>query len=745
MRLHGSIVAILMLFVPSTALPQVVTKGTIVVIVTDPQGARLPGAVVSAEAPDTVTAKETTTNHAGVAAFRSMDPSARYRVAVQMAGFTPARNEAVLVRAGQTATVRITLALAGIAEEVTVIASTPLVDTTSALTSQDITLELTESLPTGRSYQSYLQLVPGVLPTNPALAPDGGGNPASKSGLNYRDWGGVMGESQDNFYYVDGVNVTDGVSGTYGSNLNTEIIQEQQVLTGGIPAEYVGAPGLLSSVVTKSGSNTFHGSVNYFFQNSSLVGEDQNAPEQSFSRFDTAFTVGGPIVSDRAWFFGSYRRIQREDDVAALDTLELLRTVESQQDQWYGRATWSPSANDTVAFTFFSDPTDISGTRDRDITNAWDRRTEQGGNNYRAAYSRMFGSDLLFDAAYAKHNGEASVLAAVPGARNTVVYRQSDVRTLEDEQLGGFGVDRIDERDTVLLRAALQWNSERHLVKGGFELAQNKNFRNALRPEGFWSSLPSHLSGLTARELAEGNFTGGGTFTEFSPFSASDYNGFVAYVEASPSRDEFFNAFDSDGDGTISPDELADNLVFDSTAGNPHGLINMNRFIQVEQGPIDLKSEGLSFYLQDSFQVENWVFNVGLRTERYEHFASTGESISSFPWTFAPRLSAIYDIKGDGKQKLSAYYGKYYDPTRTNMTIFAGTLSGPISEEQVFALGQWVTFRTRGGAKKPDAVFAPTTRTPWTEDLQIGYEVEARPQYELRGPLHQAADPGHRR
>ncbi len=96
-------------------------------------------------------------------------------------------------------------------------------------------------------------LVPGVLPDDP----ESPGNPASKSGLNYRDIGGDAGVSRDNFYYIDGINVTDGVSGTFGANLNTEIIQEQQVLTGGIPAEYVGAPGdepvVLKQVVDRAG------------------------------------------------------------------------------------------------------------------------------------------------------------------------------------------------------------------------------------------------------------------------------------------------------------------------------------------------------------------------------------------------------------------------------------------------------------------------------------------------------------
>ena len=91
------------------------------------------------------------------------------------------------------------------------------------------------------------------------------------------------------------------------------------MLTGGIPAEYVGAPGLLSSVITKSGTNQFSGSVNYFFQNDGLVAENRNAADLEFSRFDAAVTGGGPIVVNEAWFFGSYRRLERTNTVVAMD------------------------------------------------------------------------------------------------------------------------------------------------------------------------------------------------------------------------------------------------------------------------------------------------------------------------------------------------------------------------------------------------------------------------------------------
>ena len=266
------------------ARAQVATTGNIRVAVVDEEGLPVPGAVVTAAADDAATTRVAFTDIRGLAELRALNPSAGYEVTVELAGFQTTLQADILVRTGQTASVAVRLQVGSLTETVSVTAAPPVVDVTSAVVAEDITLDLTEAVPTGRSYQSYLQLVPGVLPDDP----DSPGNPASKSGLNYRDIGGDSGVSRDNFYYIDGINVTDGVSGTFGANLNTEIIQEQQVLTGGIPAEYVGAPGVLSSVITKSGTNRISGSVNYFFQNDGLVAENRNASDQEFSRFDTA-------------------------------------------------------------------------------------------------------------------------------------------------------------------------------------------------------------------------------------------------------------------------------------------------------------------------------------------------------------------------------------------------------------------------------------------------------------------------
>jgi len=715
----SAIVTALLIATTGSAFAQVATTGTLTVVITDKDGGRLPGVTVTAEATDSITKRTAVTDATGTASLEALAPSSQYKVTATLQGFADLMREQIRVVSGQTFTLNLTLQVAGLTETVSVSATSPLVDVTSAISGQDITLDLTESLPTGRSYQSYLQLVPGVLPDDQQQS----GNPAARSGLNYSDIGGNVGISADNVYYFDGIDVTDRVTGTFGANLNTEIIQEQHVITGAIPAEYVGAPGLISTVITKSGNNNLHGSANYFFQNDNLVAENEHASAETFSTKDSAFTVGGPIYKDKAWFFGSYRYLNRSDDVSTLDTSEFMRTVDNTQHQGFAKGSWAATNADLLSFTFLSDPTTVSGRRQRDITNARDRARDQGGNRYSGTYTRVWGSTLL-EVSANKHNGEVTDLSAIRESRNDVLYQTADARVLTDEQVGGFGRDLIDQRDNKAIRGSLQRSWRNHTFKGGIDWNRSDNFRDTLYLNSFGVTTLADKyrgAGISAAQIAAGGWSG----LQFDVSTTSDFNGLMRTIDASADRAAFYAAYDTDGNGTIGQNELGAALRFNNPNTGGTGVL-YDRDFQAATGPQETFSKGITFFVQDEMQFGRLTLNVGVRTERWEHFATTGENIYTFPWEFAPRLSAAYDVLGNGKHKASAFYGRYYDPVRNNMTNFAGTLTGSIIEEQVYvsALNKYVTYRTRGGPAVQDAFFSPTTQTPYTDDLQFSYAVD---------------------
>ena len=695
-------------------------RGSVTVSVTDADGGVLPGATVSATSDQSLTRRTALSDEQGRASLVSLDPATNYVVSVTLDGFAGARIENVTVRAGQDTPLSVQLTLAEISEELIVTAESPLVDVTKTQAGQDITLQLTESLPTARTYQDYLQLVPGVQDSI-----DTEGNPASRSGINYKDdeRNGSVGRSTDNFYYFDGINVTDRTDGTFGANINTEIIQEQSVLTGAIPAEFVGAPGLISNVVTKSGGNQFSGSINYYTQTDSFVESNDHFPDAGFSTFDTAITLGGPIWKDKAWFYGSYRILEREDDVVANDGT-FLRTVDNNADQAFGKISWSITDSDLFTAVFLSDPTDISGQRDNTIANEEDFARERGGERFSVGYNRVWGSAAL-EIGYTDHEGDLNDTPIIRESANAVSFDKADP-VPGVEALGGAGEDEFVTRGNELLRGSFEYLFDTswgdHSLKVGYETGESTLFEDETfigDPPADWVSISSRYLGrnVTLREVETGF-----TLQEFGT-AEDEFNGFRSFLTSSQMQ-TLLDLWDDNNDDFLSNDEISANMSFNTTAGNPNGQINYARDLQTTAGSQTESSEFYQAFVQDGWQWNKWSVNAGVRIEQWEHFASTGASIIKFDTDVSPRISVSYDVRGDGRSSIGAFYGRYYDAVRNNMTDFAGSLSGRSIDEQVYvdALGEWVTFRIRGGTVQQDGFFAPAIVSPYTDEFQLQYK-----------------------
>jgi hypothetical protein len=694
------------LLMPTAAMAQSQT-GALRINVTSGDGAPISGASVTVSSPDSLVSRTGMTDSSGFVRLAGLDPSTNYTVAISAPGFDAFTADNVAVVSGQDRSQGYSLSGGATSLGDVVITGTSLaaVDVTSATVGTTLTLQTVEALPTGRSYQSYLQLVPGTKP---------GSNPSSRSGVNYSDIGGAIGSSSDNVYYLDGVDVTDPVSGTFGANFNSEIIQEQQVLVGGVPAEYAGGSGLISRVITKSGGNDWHGSVNYYTQNDTLVADDEHGTSAGFSTYDTAFTLGGPILRDRLWFFGSYQKKNRQDDVVNPNTQVLIRSVEQDSEYAFAKLTWQVTDNDRLSVSYFSDPFETTGSNSSGVLNNRDTIRIQGGDNYKVDFSHTWG-DLVVNAYWFTHSGEISDFAKDTSVRDTVAFFGPG-STLAQRSQGGAGTNREETRDRdewgINFEYYLDTGFGTHTFKAGYTSTENSRFEDSTVPGGAtYTSIDPTQAGVTFDEFA--NDAGWTTY----PFSNGDIPRIKAAIATSPTA---FAQVDTDNSGDLSDDEVLA-ITFSDTVNGPYGNVGAYRTERAVSGAYTVSSEGQSVYIQDTWTLNQLTVNAGLRAERWEHFASDGSTTATFDWDIAPRMSVVYDVNGDGRSKVFGFVGRYYDPVRNNMSDFAGALTGPVDNEQINVYGEWLTFRVRGGATTPDALFAPTTKTPYTDEYMVGY------------------------
>src|SRR5690606_14299405 len=310
-------------------------------------------------------------------------------------------------------------------------------------------------------------------------------------------------------------------------------------------------------------------------------------------------------------------------------------------------------------------------------------------------------------------------VAADGTARNNVAFLRPS--TAAEQQQGGAGsnIETWRNRDEygLTLEYWLDTSFGSHSFKGGYTQSDNEyqeDLRYTSADLAQYTSIGSEFAGVTFADFVHGDWSGS------TSISGVDIPRIQTAIDGSADRAYYLGLLDTNNDGSVSNDEIGA-YPFTSTAGNPTGQVNNYRIVQSIAGPCTVKTKGNAFYLQDAWTLHGWTVNAGIRAEQWWHHSADGRQLVTFDWEFAPRLSVVYDSFGDGRSKLWGFYGRYYDPIRTNMTDFAGNLTGSVYDEQIFLGDRWLTFRTRGGPTTPDAVFAPSTKTPYTDEFMLGY------------------------
>jgi Carboxypeptidase regulatory-like domain len=303
---------LLLLLLPDTARAQFgsAIQGT----VTDSQQALVPEATVRVTNTTTGVTREAVTAADGVYRVTSLGPGA-YRVEVDKSGFVKAQRDAVTLGISETIRLDFALELSGVAETVTVASKAPLVETEQGRVSGRVDrLQLQEMPLSGRNLYNLLALQPGVTGRGfSASISGGGGADDSFAGESAPRINASGQRDEANSFTVDDTS-TNGVARGGITNLtpNTESVEEVRVVANNFSAVDGRNPGAQIQVITKAGTNDFHGSGSYYFQNDAL--SSRNVFETSVPEFDKnqfGYSLGGPIVRNRLFFFTSYEGLRQ--------------------------------------------------------------------------------------------------------------------------------------------------------------------------------------------------------------------------------------------------------------------------------------------------------------------------------------------------------------------------------------------------------------------------------------------------
>src|SRR5215813_11194653 len=274
--------------------------------VKDSTGAVVANANVTARNPNTNVTRNATSNDDGLYRIVNIPPG-DYEITVEASGFKKAVLPKITVTVGQAAEVDVSLELGELRETVTISnATTEIVETSKTAVATTIDQQRINNLPINeRNYINFTL-------TTSTVGRDNGRpiGPAPTTGLNF---GGQRGRS--NLVQVDGADNTDNSVNASRSTVSQEAVQEFQVVTNSFAPEFGRSAGGVVNVVTKSGTNDFHGNLFGFLRHRSFQARNAFAPieDPPFTRTQYGFTLGGPFDRDRTFFFFAFEQRRRNE------------------------------------------------------------------------------------------------------------------------------------------------------------------------------------------------------------------------------------------------------------------------------------------------------------------------------------------------------------------------------------------------------------------------------------------------
>ena len=656
--------------------------------VNDGSGGALPGATVTATNNDTGLDRVGVTIEDGTFRIAAL-PAGRYNVRIELSGFAPVVVESVQVNVASDRALEVTLQSSAVEETITVVDEAPLVATEPSIGTVVSQQEL-ENLPlNGRQFANLAALAPG---TTLAYNSD-----PTKPGQLTVALGGGIGRNVN--YIMDGGDNTDDTIGGALQNFNLEAVQEFKIQTQQYKAEYGRSSGGVLTVVTKTGTNDFDGSVYGFFRDDGLAEKTETeklagAEKQKLEREQWGGSIGGPIVRDRAHFFATYEKTDRTTNYTVFT----------------GGA--FPSFDGAVVPLPFEDELLTAKA-------TWDVNPK---NFLQVRYGMQENADKY----------GASPLTA-PNGLGTLTNEYESILGGWNAQIGG----------EMLNEFVIQYTSFDNTI------APDSNEPLIIYPSGFFTG--QNLNTPQTTQQRKRQYKDDFSFTSTIAGDRHDWKVGVNYIDEPTLGGDFSTGLA--GQYTASEDRVGSPIVlidiFAGFSGFTVPVEQSSAYLQDDWAVTDRLTVNLGIRYDyftgfDLDQRSNPLYQHLHSQTRYNEyyladFRSFDGVLDEDDDNLAPRLGFTFDLKGDGRHLLRGGYGTYFDFPYTNATV----LFPAIQVQSNY--GQSYRHANPDGIRNPDGTFfqpgqplppnqlipqlgggsdeiaSPTLATPYSDQTSLGY------------------------
>lgn len=609
--------------------------GTVKGRVTKEQGPVVAGATITLTHKQKNITRTTQANEEGEYILRNL-PVGDYTVTIGGNGYSTAKQDSLAVSVGAPVVLDVALQPGATIEEVIVtdtsVSRVDMAATTAGMTFDSARLDL---LPVASGFEQMVQLTAGAVETGAGRFFNGA---SSISGAS----------SAENGYYLNGINVTQIQSGLGSFRLPWEAVEQTNVQTGGVTAEFGGALGGIVNAVTKSGSNEFKFGSQYRNDLGGAYGHhdsvrtktDTNAywinnqrDEDSFT--ESNFWASGPILQDRVFFYALYNPIIERwsgagDQQDGLDNT--FGTNNRESNRWLATLDAYITPSHSIRLTGFNTKRELTTKNynydpvDNTVGDFSGKSMFQdGGYFYGASYHGEFGSTLALDVVAGRTQEEE---VPRPGNRLPLVQ---DNRTGTALTYSSHTDSSITPKEFVRdqLRADLTWDLDNHSLRTGVD---------------------TYKIGVDVDERQNGALVG-------SPLAVDDSAAFGWWE------------FRTRTAGDSLPGQAGVSL-----ADLPNGSQYVRRRVRVRFSDSEVTAR--SFYLQDAWQVTDQVtLDLGVRNTTFKNTVSSGQTYLDLKNNIEPRLGAVWDVRGDGRTKAYVSAGRYFQPVAARMNIVQGSSS----------------------------------------------------------------------